>query len=134
MKNDDRILTLKTQIAAKKKELGKTRRFSPITSCSIELDGSRYNIHTLSKQDLVFLLVKLNAYYKSAVDLDMVDDCQISGFHICDWGADVRERLDIMQQQEKLNDLARMEKTLDKLLSDDKRTELEIDSIAALLE
>ena len=42
--NDSRILILKKQIESKKEQLSKSTRFSPVTNCSIELDGIRYKV------------------------------------------------------------------------------------------
>jgi len=59
-KNDEKILALRKQIENKKEELKKAVRFNPITNCSIELGGTRYNINTLTQEQLVILLVELN--------------------------------------------------------------------------
>ena len=45
--NDELILQLKKQIEDKKKALRATEKFTPITNCSIELDGVRQNIQVL---------------------------------------------------------------------------------------
>ncbi len=132
-KNDDKILALKKQIEAKKAAVGPTKRFSPLTSCSIELDGTRYNLHTLNRESLIFLLCKLTAFDDAAEKLGYAEQCMISGFHTGGWIADIQTKLEIMAQKgdlEKLNDL---EAQLNKLLSDDKKTELEINNIAAML-
>lgn len=132
-KNDDKIMMLKKSIEAKKEEIGQIQRFSPITSCSIELDGTRYNLHSADRSSLILLLCKLHNLDTAAEALGYFNQCMIGGFSTCDWISDIQDRLAIIAQKEKLQQLKAMEAQLDKLLSDDKKTELEIESIAAAL-
>lgn len=134
-KNDDRILMLKGQIDEKKKELGKQPRFSPITTCMFNYNGNRVNIHTLtSVKDINAMLVYFNIYAMSAKDLDIsLEDVSCDGFSVADWMEDLNAKKTAVEYSEKKAQLAALEKKLDKLLSDDKKTELEIDAIADLL-
>lgn len=132
-KNDDKILKLKEQIAAKKAELGKSKRFSPVTSCSIELDGVRYNLHAAGRDQLIFLLCKLEALNVAAENLGYEGECMVSGFSTVDWITDVQTKLAVFDQKAETEKLKSMEATLDKLLSEDKKTELELAEIEALL-
>lgn len=135
-KNDDRILVLKKQIEEKKKELGKQPRFSPITTCMFTLDGgNRVNIHTLtSVNDINMALVGFNIYAMSAENLGInVEDVLIDGFSVSDWMEDLNAKKAVVEYNEKKSQLNVLEKKLDKLLSDDKKTELEIDAIADLI-
>ena len=134
-KNDDRILTLKKQIEDKKKELGKQPRFSPVTTCMFTYNGNRVNIHTLtSVKDINAMLVYFNIYAMSAENLgiDLEDVC-FDGFSVSDWMEDLHAKKAVVEYTAKKSQLSAMEKKLDKLLSDDKKTELEIDAIADLL-
>ncbi len=131
-KNDDRILELKEKIEEKKQELsGKNTRFVPVTNCIIELDGMTNNLHTCDSEKLALLLVKLNLYKKEAENLDI--DFVISGYSIDDWITDIKNKFDITKTKAEIYNLKIMESKLDELLSKDKKTELEIDDIAALL-
>ncbi len=132
-KNDDKILALKKQIEAKKAAVGPAKRFSPLTSCSIDLDGIRYNLHTLNRESLIFLLCKLTALDDAAEKLGYAKQCMISGFPTSDWITDIQTKLEIMAQKSELEKLKAMEVQLNKLLSNDKKTELEIDNIATML-
>lgn len=132
-KNDDKILALKEKIAERRDSIGKPIRFSPKTSCIIELDGARYNINVLKRDELILLYCKLQALATAADSLGFSDQLVISGFPVAQWGADIGERIAAIDQKEDLAKLATMESQLEKLLSDDKRTELEIDAIAAAL-
>lgn len=132
-KNDDRILELKKQIDAKKKSISERKiRFSPETNCILNMDGMTININVCSDDVLLLLLIRLNSYLMSAVDLGM-NDFEISGYSVTAWINDIKSKLDVSGLMKEEYDLKRMESRLNKLLSDDKKTELEIDEIAALL-
>ena len=134
-KNDDRILTLKKQIEDKKKELGKQPRFSPVTTCMFTYNGNKVNIHTLTSiSDINAMLVHFNIYVMSAENLgiDCADVC-FDGFSVSDWMEDLNAKKAVVEYTAQKSQLAALEKKLDKLLSDDKKTELEIDAIADLL-
>jgi hypothetical protein len=135
-KNDDRILTLKKQIEDKKKELGKQPRFSPITTCMFTLNGgNKVNIHTLTSVNAINMaLVGFNIYAMSAENLGInIEDVLVDGFSVADWMEDLNAKKAVVEYTEKKAQLTTLEKKLDKLLSDDKKTELEIDAIADLL-
>ena len=134
-KNDDRILVLKKQIEEKKKELGKQPRFSPVTTCMFNYNGNRINIHTLtSVNEINAMLVHFNIYVMSAENLgiDCAEVC-FDGFSVVDWMEDLNAKKAVVEYNEKKTQLNALEKKLDKLLSDDKKTELEIDAIADLI-
>lgn len=131
--NDKKILELKKQISDKKRSLSTEARFIPITNCSIELRGDRCNINVLTKEQLVLLMIELNLYTMSAKDLGLVKPVDISGYVIDDWIADIRAKLYVIAYKDEENKLKIMESKLDKLLSNEKKTELEIDEIAELL-
>ena len=135
IKNDERILELKQQIDEKKNALGKQPRFSPITTCLFNYGGDKINIHTLtSVKDINTLLVWFNTYIMSARDLNIdCADVELSGFSISDWMEDLKSKKAVVEYTAKKEQLTALEKKLDKLLSDDKKTELEIESIANLI-
>ena len=130
--NDEKILKLKEQIAQKKKQLDKSKRFAPITNCSIDFDGVRSNIHALTKDQLIFLLVKLNGYFISAKALE-ISDFSVGGYRVEEWMSDIQLRIDILNRKDDENKLKDMEYKLDRMLSDEKKTELEISEIEDLL-
>lgn len=131
-KNDDNIMKLKEQIQKKKEELSSlSNRVYPKTNCMLVLDRTTFNLHVDSSE---WLLVRLNAYAMSAKDLGLdLDSVQISGFTLNQWIQDVRSFLQVQKYKEEKKKLGDLEKKLDALLSDDKRTELEINKIAAML-
>ncbi|ASA22586.1 hypothetical protein [Paenibacillus donghaensis] len=131
--NDQKILELKKQIEVKKEKLSKSQKFTPITNCSIEIDGVRHNIQVLQKEQILNLLIKLNAYVLSAKDLGVLESYNVSGYHVQDWITDLKLKFEILNRKDEEQKLKAMESKLDKLLSDDKKVELELDEIANLL-
>jgi hypothetical protein len=132
-KNDEKILQLKAQIVDKKEKLGKIGKFIPSTNLSIELDGARFNINVLNKDQLIHLMVKLNSLFISAKQLNIADKYEISGFNVEDWIGDIQLRLNILSKKDEERSLAQLEAKLSKMLSDEKQIELELDEIASLL-
>lgn len=132
-KNDEKILMLKNQIREKKNKLNNINKFTPITNCSIELDDKRYNINVLTKDNVISLLIKLNTYKNSAIELDLLEDYIISGYKIEDWITDLKNKLAILSVKDEERKLKTMENKLNKLLSDDKKVELELNEIENLL-
>lgn len=131
--NDSKIMTLKTQILEKRNKLDGIKKFSPITNCSIEVDGIRSNIQVLVREQLVTLLVKLNCYRISAKDLELPDGFSVSGYRVEDWIADIKAKLDVVSRKDEERKLKSMEAKLDLLLSNDKKVELEINEIESML-
>lgn len=133
-KNDDRILELKEQIELKKTELSKKRiKFMPETNCVLELDNTKYNLNVVSDDVLMFLIVKLNMYIMSADNLKMPHP-MFGGYIVDVWIKDIENKLRVSGYKKEEANLKAMEAKLDKLLSEDKKAELEINSIAELLQ
>ena len=132
-KNDDRIMLLKKQVEEKKVALMAAKSNEPYkTTCVIDLDGNKINIHVLKADELAMLLVKLNAYRISAENLGM-QLFAISGYDVNMWMDDVKKRIVMLKSKETERELKAAEEKLNALLSEDKKTELEIDNIEALL-
>ena len=131
-KNDERVLQLKKIIDEKKSELKAIKRFAPVTNCVLDLDNQKYNLNVLQPNDLKLLLVKLNMYLMSANDLDI--SLELSGYNVAEWMADIKSKIEIFEHKTKEAELKALESKLDKMLSDEKKTELELDEITALLQ
>ena len=129
-KNDERVLQLKKVIEDKKAELS-TQRFVPMTNCVLDMEDKKYNLNVLQESELRFLMIKLNAYAMAAENLK--EELVISGYDVNDWLADIRSKLFIITDKKKREELKSLELKLDKMLSDEKKTELELDEIASLL-
>ena len=130
-KNDERVLQLNEIIDKKKLELKGAKKFTPLTNCILDLEDQKYNLNVLRLNDLQLLLVRLNMYLMSAKDLKI--NLEISGYNIAEWITDIKCKIEIFEYKKKEAELKTLEVKLDKMLSDEKKTELELDEIAALL-
>lgn len=130
--NDERILSLKAQIKEKKEQLkNKKTRFVPETNCILELDGVKYNLHTVTDY---YLLLKLTLLKMSAKEIEIdPDDVVLSGYPLTQWINDVQSKLDYERYRAEKQKLDSLERQLTNLLSDSKQTELKIDELAAML-
>ena len=134
MKNDDKILTLKKQIETKKAELKKSKKFTPVTNCNLILNDKRYNIHTLNEENSIMeLLVNLNVLKNSAKELNFLDKYKISGYLVSEWIEDLQSKMDNINVKAEEGRLKLMEAKLTKLLSEEKKTELELEEIEKML-
>ncbi|MGL4453951.1 MAG: hypothetical protein ACRCTZ_22595 [Sarcina sp.] len=134
--NDEKILRLKEEILKKKEVMTScTKRFNPITSCILDLDGVSYNLNVLNSSELKLLYVKLNMLGLSANAIPWidVDEIILSGFKLQEWMEDVEMKLSVIMYREEKSKLDAMEKKLDKLLSEEKKVAMEIDEIESLL-
>ena len=78
-------------------------------------------------------MVEINMYLLSAKDLGVESDYDISGFKATDWITDLKAKLDDIKKKEEEKKLKLMEDKLTQLLSEDKKTELEIEELANML-
>lgn len=132
-KNDDRIVALQKQVDDKREALAKAaKRFAPVTTCSIEFEGGRLNLNVLNREQIVLLACKLKAINDGASSLRF-DSPMISGFSVTDWLTDCMSRLAVIDHKDETDKLAKMEAKLKGLLSADKKTELELDELEAML-
>jgi hypothetical protein len=132
-KNDKKIMALREAIEEKKALLAKSKKFTPVTSCSLQLFGTRYNIHALDVGTAVHVLTVLNTMRLGYEDLGVEDSLMIDGYSIYDYIVDVRNKLDNLRVSTETTKLRAFEATLNKLLSAEAQTELAIDEIEKLL-
>lgn len=132
-KNDETILILKNKINEEKEKLTSANsKFIPFTNCSLDFRGNRYNLNTLDLSQVDYLLVELTALLMAADFLNM-PDFSISGFPLHEWITDLQNRKEVMLIKERERKLKSNEAKLECLLSDEKKTELEISKIAESL-
>lgn len=131
--NDLKVLELKKQIEKKIESMGEYKKFTPKTTCILELDGIKFNIHTLAKDQVIHLLVKLYGYRDVANKLSLEEEYFLCGFNINDWIDDINGKLININYKNEMKKLSTMEQKLDKLLSDEKKVELELEDIANFL-
>lgn len=132
-KNDEMILQLKKKVEEQKAELAKLpRTLQSETSTVFRQDVDNLNLRVMSVEQLKLLKVKLHTYAMAAVDLG-IDEITISGFSIDKWMHDINMQISVLTRAEKEKKLKETEATLNRMLSDDKRTELELQELAKIL-
>lgn len=129
--NDEKILELRNKIQQKKDGLVEQYK-RPTTNCIITLDGETYNINTLKTDRLLPLLIKLNAYRLSMIDLGY-KDIQMCGYKLTDWIDDIKNKIGLAEYKDKKNELDDLELKLSRLLSNDKKIELELSEIEKMI-
>lgn len=135
--NDSKILAIKEQIKIKKEKLeGMNKRFVGVTNCIIFLDGEKYNLNVLKKDELIMLAIKIESLLQAAKGLKFINEEEfiLSGYKLEDWIKDIELKLEIMNYKEEQKKLNLMEEKLTKLLSEEKKVELEINEIVSMLD
>lgn len=136
--NDIKVLELKEQIKNKKDELSKIKKSSYLTNLTINIDipfSDKLwikNLNTLSEDELKSLLVYLSLFSKEA-ELLSIWDIKVNWYVISDYISDIKSKLTELTTKQKMKQLKEMEDKLEKLLSEDKRKELEINELDNLL-
>lgn len=130
-KNDIKILNLKEQINTKREKLKRISRFNPITNCSIEINGVRYNINALNKQQLTDLMIDVNIKLMSVKNLEI--EYLLCGYKLEEWLGDIKSKLEVLSKRDEESKLKVLEDKLNKLLSEEKKVELELDEIENML-
>ena len=128
-KNDTRNEALVKQIEQKEKALVKPN-IQLKTNCSLNLFGATKNLNVCNLENLTLLKVQLNMLAMSAKDMGMpADEIMIGGFSITDWMSDIDVKMELCKYNEAKTSLNRMKEKLNKLLSEDRRTEMALDGI-----
>lgn len=130
-KNDETVLQLKRKLDKKRDELASMKPFVPETNLVLELEGLKTNLNVLDEDSLKRLKIKLHLYEMSMKDLELY--LPISGYRIDQWMHDIDGKIETVSRKNKEKELKQLEAKLDKLLSDDKKVELELQEIAGLL-
>lgn len=132
--NDEKILKLQEQIEKAEEEALSLKKVSYITNCIIIIDSEKYNLHVLDEDSLKMLLIKINGYKLSAVDLGLdLDDIKFGKYTISEWMEDINTRIKVEKNNKHLKELKEAKETLNSLLSKDKKTEMKIAEIEKLL-
>lgn len=133
-KNDDKIIELQKLIAERESAIPKVK-FDPVTSCILELDGVKYNLNVADMNTLIYLYCKLEslntAYNNIEKNNSSIPVLKISGFELYEWMCDVSSKIDDLLRKSEKEKLKNYKNQLEKLLSEDKKTELMLDEIMA---
>lgn len=135
MKYDTKILDLKTEITAKIERLSQIR-FTPFTDCKFTLDGKEINIHTLTEEQCFYYIGILNAsvqgfyHFVSSFTPDVTIPNESP---YIDTIKDIYLKYRYMLAKKELVQLKKTIPTLTNRLSEDSKTELELEEITKLL-
>ena len=133
--NDKKVLELTSKIEKAEKEALALKKASFITNCILIIDNEKYNLHVLDENSLKMLLIKVNTYKLSALDLGMnLDEIKFGAYKLEEWVEDIKTRINVEKNKKHLKDLEDAKKTLEGLLSKDKKTELKLAEIEKLLD
>ena len=117
-----------TELVNKKRaELGDIEKFKPKTNCLLKADMKiDCNIHTLGTvEQATNALIVLGLYKLAAKEAGISDDeVIINGFPLNDWISDVTTKRYHLEHKVKEAELISIEKQLEGMLSEDKKTEL----------
>ncbi|QFP93454.1 UNVERIFIED_ORG: hypothetical protein Xoosp15_189 [Xanthomonas phage Xoo-sp15] len=134
--NDEKVLALKKLVEEKKEKLAgrKSLRQKSVTTCTLDLDGTRHNFNVLNTKQLNGILVRLHALVLAAEDLEIeIDVVELSGFPLSHWITDLKGKINEVSIREEEAELRKAEAALDKLLSQGKKVELELNNLESLL-
>ena len=127
--NDARIMILKGQIQRERDSITEAKKFVPATTCIYTFpNNTKINLRALTEDELTQLLIIVHTLIGTAEKMDR-PGALFQGFTLYDWAHDIEGCLEQRYIHERKAKLARYEKQLDSLLSDDKKTELELDAI-----
>lgn len=131
--NDEKILQLKKVVAGKQEELkklkSKNKEFN--TNLVLDFDGMRNNLHVLSPEALKFLVVKLGMYNREAEMQEV--ELKSGNWTLSQWIEDIHVKIRQNEIKTKEAQLKTMEVELDKRLSEDTKTKIDIDNFEDLL-
>jgi len=139
---DKQVLDLVNLAKKKKAEISKAEKPDWKTNCSfgyVAESSQRMNIQTIADVDalvaiLGFLLVQQSGYVEAAEALGVNSEFKWLGFPVFDWQTDIQTRINKIQINKKKIELDVLEQRLNKLISPELRTKLELEEITGLLE
>ena len=138
-KNDALVGQLLKKVEEKKAQIKKIKNPSFKTNLSLPIDGtnSRINLNVSTPELLFKILVDLETRIeksdKVAEKYDLKFDNKWHGFDLEDWRDDVVLKIKQSQAQRQVAELRLIEKKLEGLMSEDKRTNLELEKLSELL-
>lgn len=134
--NDDKVLKLMNEVKKRKLEIATSEKAAWTTNCSLNINGKTINLHVVNDVNVLVgalaALLRNRANHVEAAKLlgfDKPAPFEHDGYSLEDWLADMKIRATKIQIAQKRKDLERYEAQLDKLLSNDKKVELELDQL-----
>jgi hypothetical protein len=128
-KNDSLILKLKKEIEVKEKLIESSIRFTPITNCSLTINGIKSNLHSMSSNGLLFALAYVNSLKQGLKEILPDETLIIDGYSSDDWILDIKTKFNVLNVSSEKERLKKLKEKLHNLLSTDTKVELEIENL-----
>lgn len=124
-------------IKEKKQAITKAEKPNWITNCAFRFSkefSTSVNLQVVSDIDdlisiLALLYEKESAYDKAKEFLGVDGEFKWFGYSVSEWASDIKTRVDKIQIIDKKKELEKLESRLDKLISKERREELELEAI-----
>jgi hypothetical protein len=138
--NDQKIKQLLEMVETQKKNLGSKPKISFKTNAILKLSNESYNLNTLNDiQSIIEIMSKIliiQDYYNKASSILNVntEPLMVSNFSINDWIHDFKQRIDLIKYNKKSAQLDKTQQQLNSLISEEAKTELELNNIESFLQ
>jgi len=138
-KNDNLVAQLLKKVEEKKEQIKKIKNPDFTTNLSFPIleSNTRLNLNAVDEDVLFYLLVKIDTMKSAAVIAkkeDIVYDELWGSFKLDEWYNDIVLKIKQRQAQRQVAELKTIENKLKGLMSEDKRTNMELESLSKLLE
>lgn len=141
MNNDAKIIQLLGIVEQKRQQLGTKPRHILETNGVFKFPtGNHFNINATADPNifieaLSFLLERRNCHAEACklLEIENPPPFVYNGYDVEQWGTDFKNRIAAIRYNERKLELARLEKKLNGLVSEEGRTASELDEIAKLL-
>ena len=139
---DKKIQKLFDKVQEKKEEIKKAEKPNWKTNSTFGFDPSsskRTNLQVVGDVKILvgilsFLYEKSDNFDKASKKLGVDGEFEWMGFPLSDWEEDLTTRVNKIQITKKKAELEKIETTLDRLISPERRREMELEAIEKLLE
>ena len=134
-KNDVVIKSLMDAVQSQKKSLGTRERVSWLTNGIFKRNGQNFfNINTITDtyclaSALGFMLSEEDSFNKACDVLNLCEEFKWDGYTVAEWQEDFQTRLRVIEWDKKKKALTETEKKLSSLVSEEARTEMELENI-----
>lgn len=137
--NDTKIKTLLQRVEEKKEELGRKPRARWNTTGVFKCPENDFNLNTIQDPkilvDAFSYLLREKSYREEAAQLLGVEVSPFKWdrFTLEEWQEDFRLRINILAYNKRKRELAELQAKLTKLISEETKTEMELENIESLL-
>jgi len=138
-KNDVTIKALMAKVEAQKKDLGTRERVSWLTNGMFKRDSDNYfNLNTVVDgfrlaEALGFLIIENEGFNEACKRLNVAAKFKWDGYTVDEWQTDFQTRMRVVNWDKKKKQLEATKSKLGSLVSEEARTEMELEEIASLL-